>query len=242
MQRSLRGGVAWVSMAVFMAAVVAGCGGASTATKQPGVKMEDDVGRIIKLPDGSTCTEPASMDEARELPGALQVKELFASEARPEEAIEQAKKLRVTDTEIEAAFFDACRAYSKGEVKKEAFEKDRGLYLELRQSLLTQGIKAWADRKDGINDAGKLCMSVFGADTGNAKNHTRWVPETTTVDDCALLAHRAGAADVLLGCTEGQWKNHWAKKTVGAGPTGTKGRNVMVRDTSAAPEPNCGWL
>jgi hypothetical protein len=242
MQRSLRGGFAFVSLAVFMAAIVAGCGGVAGTAGQPGFKVEDDVGRIIKLPDGSTCTEPANMGESRELPGAVQVRELFASEAKPEETIEQAKKLKVTDAEIEAAFFDVCRAYSRGEIKKDVFEKDRRIHLELRQSLLVQGIKAWVDKKDGINDAGKLCMSVFESDTSNSKNLSRWVPETTTVDDCALLANRAGAGDVLLGCTEGQWKNKWAKKTVGTGPAGAKGRNVMVRDTSAAPEPNCGWL
>lgn len=206
------------------------------------MKIEEDVGRVIKLPDGSTCTEPANMGEARQLPGALQVKELFASEAKVEETLEQAKKVKVTDTEVEAAFFDACRAYSKGEIKKDVYEKDRRIHLELRQSLLAQGIKAWVDKKDGIKDPGKLCMLVFGADTASARNLSRWVPETTTVDDCALLAHNTGGGDVLLGCTEGQWKNHWAKKTVGAGPLGSKSRGQMVRDTAAAPEPNCGWL
>jgi len=224
--------------------VLAGCGGAATnkAEKQAGVNIEEDVGRIIKLPDGGTCTEPANMGEARQLPGAVQVKALFDSEARVEETLEAAKKLKPTDTEVEAAYFDVCRAYSKGELTKDVFAKDRKIYTELRQQLLTQGIKAWADKKDGIKDPGKICMSVFGGDTADAKNTTRWVPETTTVDDCALFAVRAGASHVLLGCTEGQWKNHWAKKTVAAGPTGTKGRNVVVRDTSAAPEPNCGWL
>jgi hypothetical protein len=237
MQRRLRGGIACVLFAV----VLAGCGGAKVG-KQAGVNIEEDVGRIIKLPDGSTCSEPANMGEARELPGALQVKELFASEAKVEETLELAKKAKVTDTEVEAAFFDVCRAYSKGEIKKDVFEKDRSIYLELRQSLLTQGIKAWLDKKDGIKDAGKVCMLVFAADTVNSKNTSRWVPETTTVDDCALYAHKTGAGDVLLGCTEGQWKNHWAKKTVGTGPLGAKGRGQLVRDTNAAPEPNCGWL
>ena len=237
MRRSLQGGFACVLAAVLLA----GCSGAKVE-KQEGVKIEEDVGRVVMLPDGSTCTEPASMGEARELPGALQAKELFASEGRAEEALELAKKARVTDTEVEAAFFDVCRAYSKGEIKKDVFEKDRLIYLELRQSLLAQGIKAWVDKKDGIKDAGKVCMLVFAADTANSRNTSRWVPESTTVDDCALFAHKAGAGDVLLGCTEGQWKNHWAKKIVGTGPLGAKGRGQMVRDTSAAPEPNCGWL
>ncbi|HEX7810653.1 MAG TPA: hypothetical protein VF460_01995 [Burkholderiales bacterium] len=220
---------------------MAGCS-AQKAKEPAGIKIEEDVGRIITLPDGSTCTEPANMGEARQLPGALQVKELFASEARPEETLEAAKKLKVTDTEVEAAFFDVCRAYSKGEIKKEVFEKDRRIHLELRQALLAGGIKAWTDKKDGIKDPGKLCMVVFAGDTASSLNTTRWVPETTTVSDCALLAHKAGGSDVLLGCTEGEWKNHWARKTVAAGDLGTKSRNVVVRDTASAPEPNCGWL
>lgn len=241
MQRSLRGVIA----CAIAVGVLAGCGGAGTKKadeKQAGVNVEPDVGRIIKLPDGSTCTEPASMDEARQLPGAVQVKALFESEAKVEESIEAAKKLKLTDTEVEAAYFDVCRAYSKGEIAKDVFDKDRKIYTELRQLVLAQGIKAWAAKVDGIKDPGKICMSVFEGDTSNAKNSSRWVPETTSVEDCALLAGRAGASDVLLGCTEGQWKNHWAKRTVGVGPAGTKSPNVVVRDTNGAPEPNCGWL
>lgn len=237
MQRSLQGGLVCALFAVF----VAGCAGPA-AQKQAGMKIEEDVGRIVKLPDGSTCTEPANLGEARQLPGALQVKELFDSEAKAEEALEQAKKARVTDAEVEAAFFDACRAYSRGEIRKDVFERDRRIYLELRQALLAQGIKAWTDRKEGIKEAGKLCMVVFGGDQSSGRNFTRRVPETTTVDDCALFATRAGAGDALLGCTEGQWKNNWAGKTVAAGPLGMKSRGQMVRDTAAAPDPNCGWL
>jgi hypothetical protein len=68
------------------------------------------------------------------------------------------------------------------------------------------------------------------------------VPETTTVDDCAVLAQRSGGTEVLLGCTEGNWANHWAKKTVATGALGRKNRSLVVRDTPAAPDPNCGWM
>lgn len=233
----------WVGMACVLCAVLlAGCAGQKPKAGTPGMKVEEDVAAVIKLPDGSTCTEPASMDAARQLPGAVQVKALFDTTDKLEAVIEQAKKAKVTHQEVEAAYFDACRAWSKGEIKKPVFDRDRAIYLELRQGLLAQGVKDWVAKKDGHKDPGKICMAVFEADTSNSKNTTRWVPETTTVDDCALLAHRAGAADILLGCTEGNWKNTWAKKTVGAGPQGKKSRGLVVRDTSAAPEPNCGWL
>ena len=243
MQRRLRGGKACALVAVIVAAgFLGGCAVQKAAKPAGGMIIEEDVGRVIKLADGSTCTEPANLGEARQLPGAQQVKALFDSDADLKEVMEQANKLKATDTAVEAAFFDVCRAYSKGEITKEVFGKDRSIYLELRQALLMQGIKAWVDKKDGIKDAGKVCMAVVAGDTANSKNTARWVPETTTVDDCALFAHKAGAGDVLLGCTEGQWKNHWAKKIVGTGPLGAKSRGQMVRDTNAVPDPNCGWL
>jgi hypothetical protein len=217
-----------------------GC--AAQKPKTPGIVVEEDVAAVVKLPDGSTCTEPASMDAARQLPGALQVKEMFDSAEPPETVLEQAKKAKVTDQEVEAAWFDVCRAFSKRQIKNDVLEKNRKIYLELRQTLLDQGIKDWVARKEGINEAGKLCMTVFDADTSSARNTTRKVPDTTTVDDCALLAQRAGSSEILLGCTEGQWKNHWAKKTVAAGPVGMKSRGKLVRDTALAPDPNCGWL
>jgi hypothetical protein len=67
------------------------------------------------------------------------------------------------------------------------------------------------------------------------------VPGDTTVDDCALMASRAGMSDVLLGCTEGRWVNHWAKRAIAAGPWGTKNRKLKIAGTDYAPDPNCAW-
>jgi hypothetical protein len=227
-----------LATALTMVLFLAGC--ASKPATAPGPVIEPDVGRIIKLPDGSTCTEPFNLAQDRDLPGALQVKELFDSAAAPEEVLKQAQQVKVTDAEVEAAWFDVCRAYFKGELQKPVFDKNRGIYLELRQSLLAQGIKAWVDKKDGIKDPGKLCMVVFD-NLENLKNFVRKVPETTTVDDCALFAIRAQATEVLLGCTEGSWKNHWAKGRIPGGPLGARKRGLEVRDTPLAPDPNCGW-
>lgn len=227
-------------LSLAVVALVAGC--ASKSNPKPEPVIEKDVARVIKLSDGSTCIEPAGLTETRQSPGAVQVSELFGSGAKPEETLAKVKELKATDAEAGAAYFDVCRAYSKDEIKKDVFEKNRKIYLELRQQLLAQGIKAWTDRKEGIKEPGKLCHVVFGTDEAGTKNFARWVPETTTVDDCALFASRAGASEVLLGCTEGQWKNHWAKRSIAAGPLGASRRGLEVRDTAAAPDPNCGWL
>lgn len=228
-----------LAAALTMVLFLAGC--ASQPATAPGPVIEPDVGRVIALPDGSTCIEPLELSRDRELPGALQVKELFLSEAAPDEVLKQAKEVKVADAEVEAAWFDVCRAYFKGELEKPVFEKNRSIYLELRQSLLAQGIKAWIDKKDGLKDPGKLCMVIFD-DIASLKNFVRRVPDTATVDDCALFASRAGATEVLLGCTEGSWKNHWAKQRIPGGPLGTRKRGLEARDTQMAPNPNCGWL
>jgi hypothetical protein len=243
MQKRLRGGfvrVLWMGgMAGAMAALVGGC--AAPKTSQPGVVIEADVARVIKLPDGSTCTEPSNLSALLAAPGGQLARRLMTTEEKLEDAIAKEKEGRFSNDEIEAAYFDLCRAYSREEIKKDAFARVRANYLSLRQVQLNQGIRDWTSRKDGIKEAGKLCMVVFG-DTGNSRNYTRWVPPETTADDCAVFSSRAGGSEVLLGCTEGQWKNRWAKKPVAATATGARSRGLVVRDTPSAPEPNCGWL
>jgi hypothetical protein len=226
-------------LAGVAAGLVAGCGGNQAA--KPGPVIEKDVAAVIKLPDGSTCTEPPGLAALLEAPGGQLARKLMAEEGKLEDAFAKEKDAKIGNDEIEAAWFDVCRAYRNDEIKKAELERQRNNYLTLRQVQLTQGVKAWAARKDGIKEAGKLCMVVYG-ESDSARNSTRWVPPETTVDDCALLATRAGAGEVLLGCTEGQWKNNWAKRTVTAGPLGAKSRGQRVRDTPTAPDPNCGWL
>lgn len=222
-------------MAVGM---VAGCGGPKAA-KPDGPVIEKDVLAVIKLPDGSTCTEPPGLSALLEAPGGQLVSRLMASEGKVEEALAKEKDAKFSNEEIEAVYFDACRTYDNKGMKKPEFDKLRENYLSLRQVQLAQEIKAWAARKDGIKEAGKLCMVVFGEEKDGARSHTRWVPPGATVEDCTVYATRAGASEVVLGCTEGQWKNHWAKRPVAAG---AKSRVKMVRDTPSAPDPNCGWL
>lgn len=225
-------------MAVGM---VAGCGGPKAA-KPDGPVIEKDVLAVIKLPDGSTCTEPPGLSALLEAPGGQLVSRLMASEGKVEEALAKEKDAKFSNEEIEAVYFDACRTYDNKGMKKPEFDKLRENYLSLRQVQLAQEIKAWAARKDGIKEAGKLCMVVHGTETADARNFTRWVPPETTVNDCAVFSARAGGTEILLGCTEGQWKNHWARRTVPATAGGTRNRGQVVRDTPSAPDPNCGWL
>ena len=242
MQKPLRGRVVRVLWAGLVAGIVAGGGCATPKGDQPGMVVEKDVARVLKLPDGSSCTEPPGLSALLEAPGGQLASRLLATGGKVEEALAKEKDARFSNDELEAAWFNACRAYLNGEMKKDVFEPQRANYLALRQVRLAEGIRDWVNRKEGIREAGKLCMVVFGGEVESARNSTRWVPPETTVDDCALFATRAGGGDVLLGCTEGQWKNHWAKRTVAAGALGTRSRGQLVRDTPAAPEPNCGWL
>lgn len=206
-----------------------------------GPVVEKDISRVIKLGDGTTCIEPAGLAETRRSPVALQLKELFESDAKADEALTKVKEFKFTREEVEAVYFDACRAYSNAEITKAAFEKDRNIHLGLRQQLFAQGVKEWQDKKDGIADPGKLCLVTRPDTDPDNRSFTRVVPVDSTVDDCARLAARSGGSEILLGCTKGHWENGWAKSPIAIGPTGAKARDLSVRGTSHAPDPDCGW-
>lgn len=209
--------------------------------KAAGPVIEKDVSRVIKLGDGITCIEPAGLAETRQSPVAMQLKELFESDAKADEALSKAKEFKFTREEVEAVYFDTCRAYSSAEITKEAFEKDRNIYLGLRQQLFAQGVKEWQDKKDGIADAGKLCLVTRPDTDPDNRSFTRVVPADSTVDDCARLAARSGGSEILLGCTKGHWENGWAKSPIAIGATGAKTRDLSIRGTSHTPDPDCGW-
>ena len=224
--------------ALALAALVSGC---AITKKAAGPVIEKDVSRIIKLSDGTTCIEPARLAETRQSPAALQLKELFESDAKPDEAMTQAKEIKYTHEEMEAVYFDACRAYANAEITKAAFDKDRNMYFGLRQQLFAQSVKAWQDKKDGIADSGKLCLVTRPDTDPDNRSFTRVVPEESTVDDCARLAAKSGGGEILLGCTKGHWENSWAKRPIAIGPAGAKTRDLSVRGTPYAPDPDCGW-
>jgi hypothetical protein len=202
---------------------------------------EKDISRVIKLSDGTTCVEPAGLTETRQAPGAVQLKELFESDVNADDALTKARELKLKREEVEAVYFDACRAYSNAAIGKEAFEKDRTVYLGLRRQLFAQAVKEWQDKKEGIADPGKLCLVILADTDPDHRSFTRVVPADATVSDCAQLAATSGSGEILLGCTQGHWQNTWAKKPIAIGPTGSRTRELTAKGAAYAPDPDCGW-
>jgi hypothetical protein len=227
-----------VCTALAFVALVPGC---ATPKKAAGPVVENDISRVIKLGDGTTCVEPSGLAETRQSPVAMQLKELFESDAKADEILTKVKEVKFKREEVEAVYFDACRAYSKAEITKAAFEKDRTVYIGLRQQLLEQDVKQWQDKKDGIADPGKLCLVTRPDTDPDNRSFTRVVPLDATVDDCARLAVKSGGSEILLGCTKGHWENVWARSPIAIGPTGAKTQDLSVKGTSRAPDPDCGW-
>jgi hypothetical protein len=222
----------------LLLAVLAGCAGTKP---KPGFVIEKDVSRVIKLKDGTTCVEPARLAQTRETPVAVKLKEVFDSEEPAAEALTKAKALNPTREETEAVYFDACRAYANGDIPEWAFDRDRIIYAGLDEQLFAQGVKRWMDKKDGIADAGKLCLVRLPDTDPDHRSFTRVVPEDSTVDDCARLARSNGSSEILLGCTEGHWQDRWAKKPIGIGSAGSKSKVLTAKGTTRAPDPDCGW-
>ena len=227
------------SMACLLLVLGVGC--ASTAKKAAGPAVEKDVLRVIKLSDGTLCTEPAGVGESRQSDGATKLKALLDSSATTEEVLKAARELKPKGDENEAVYFDACRAYSKAEIKKDAFERDRTVYLDLRQQLLALRIKKWQEKADGIADAGKLCLVALPDTDPDHRSFTRVMPPDTSVADCAQLAIANGSAEILLGCTKGNWENLWAKNSIALAHGGAALPDLGASARGRAPDPNCGW-
>ena len=200
--------------------------------------IEKDVSRIIILADGTTCVEPAGIAATRQGAGAIRLKELLESDAKAEDVLTKAGELKLKPEEAEAVYFDVCRAFYSAEIKKEVFENDRAVYIGLRQQFVAQGVKDWQDKKEGIADGGKLCLVSLPDTDPDHRSFTRVIPVDATVNDCAQLAAKNGGTEILLGCTKGHWQNTWAKRPIAVN---AKTRNLSVRGTASAPEPDCGW-
>lgn len=221
--------------------LVLGAGCASTAKKTAGPAIEKDVLRVVKLSDGTTCTEPGGLGESRQSEGATKLKALLDSGAKTDEVLKSAREIKPKADEIEAVYFDACRAYSKSETRKEDFERYRTVYLDLRQQLLAQRMKKWQEKADGIADAGKLCLVALPDTDPDHRSFTRVMPPDTTVADCAQLAIANGSAEILLGCTKGNWENLWAKNSIAVAHSGARLPDLSASSGGRAPDPNCGW-
>jgi hypothetical protein len=230
--------VIFASTALLLFALAAGC---ATPKKAAQPVIEKDISREIKLGDGTICIEPAGLAETRQSPVAIQLQELFESDAKADEILTKLKEFKFTREEVEAVYFDACRAYSNAEITKEAFEKDRTVHLGLRQQLFAQGVQQWRDKPEGIADPGKLCLVTLPDSDPDHRSFTRVIPEYSAVNDCAQLAATNGSNEILLGCTKGHWENTWAKRPIAVGPKGAKTRDPSVKGTAYAPDPDCGW-
>lgn len=200
--------------------------------------IEKDISRTVILPDGTTCVEPAGIAATRQGTGAVGLKELLESDVKAEDVLTKAGELKLKPEEAEAVYFDACRAFSSAEIKKDVFEKDRVVYIGLRQQFVTQSVKDWQEKKEGIADAGKLCLVSLPDSDPDHRSFTRVIPVDATVNDCAQFAAKNGSDEILLGCTKGHWKNTWAKRPIALN---AKTRNLSVGGTAWAPDPDCGW-
>jgi hypothetical protein len=218
--------------------LVAGC---AIPKKSPEPAIDNDINRVVTVADGTTCVEPAGLAASRQMPGAGALRELIESEGKADEALTRAKALKIKPDEAEAVYFDACRSYSNGAIKKEAFEKYRTVYSGMRQQFVAQGVKEWQDKKEGIGDPGKLCLIGLSDQDPDHRSFTRVIPADSTVNDCAQLAIANGSKEILLGCTKGHWDNTWAKQPTALVPDGSKLKQLTAKGTPRAPDPDCGW-
>jgi hypothetical protein len=225
--------------ALLLPVLLVACGSAPKKAGEP--VIEKDVSRIVKLSDGTTCVEPAGLAESRQGPAAVQLKALIESDANAGEVLVKAKELKLKPEEAEAIYFDACRALSNGEIKKEAFEKNRTIYISLRQQFVALDVKDWREKKDGIADAGKLCLVTLPDTDPDHRSFTRVIPADATVNDCAHLAATNGGSEILLGCTKGHWRNNWAKRPIALGEKFVHTKQLSAKGTAYAPDPDCGW-
>lgn len=194
----------------------------------------------VTLADGSRCLRPADYEQLRDTENASRLRVLFLGNGRAEDWMPSLREWKVGYGEADAMFFENCKAWEEKSLAGPDLDRSRMIYLAIRQQLLDDGIRRWLSA-GSIEDAGKLCLVIFGSNTDNPKNFTRLVPGDTSVDDCALMAHKLGASRVLLGCTDGRWKNRWSAEPIEAGPLGTKDRRLDLKRKNRIPEINCAW-
>jgi hypothetical protein len=227
-----------LAVAVLLLAMLAGC---AASKKNQHSDANGDISRIVTLPDGSTCMEPAGLAESREKPGAIALRELLQSDVTGADAVAKATALKVQPDEAEAVYFDACRAYAKRTIQKDEFDENKTVYVALRGKFTAEGVKEWQDKKEGIADPGKLCLVSLPDTDPDHRSFTRVVPGNSTINDCAEFAVLNGSREILLGCTKGHWENTWAKKPISLGAEGKPLKQLTAKGTALAPDPDCGW-
>ena len=227
-----------VALALLIAASLAGC---AMSKQAGGPAPENDISRTVKLADGTTCVEPAGLAESRQKAGAAELRTWLASDLRAEDILTKAHAQKLQADEAEAVYFDACRAYAKGALSRQDFAKVGAVYFGLRRQYFAQGVQQWLDKKDGIAEAGKLCLVMRPDTDPDHRSFTRLVPADSSVDDCAQLALANGSSEILLGCTQGHWEDRWAKRPIALGNAGARLKQLTAKGTPHAPDPDCGW-
>jgi len=229
---------ALAASACVLTLCAAGC---AQQKKSDGLLTEKDMSRVVTLADGTRCVEPPGLAESRQKPGAIELKNLAASELTADEVLQKAPALKLAEDEAQAVYFDVCRAYSNGALPAKEFEKMRAIYAGLRRLSFAQGVKQWLDKKDGIAEAGKLCLVIIPGGDPDHRSFTRVVPADSLVSDCAQLAIANGSAEILLGCTNGHWDDRWARNPIALGKAGALPGRFSVKASQQVPDPNCGW-
>lgn len=210
------------------------------ACSQRVIKGEDGAPPVYRMSDGSQCGLPSGYPEVLQTNGTRQVRALFLSSAAPED-VAAGVVILPSHAELDAALYLSCGEYARKEISRELLASQRQIYQALRLQHLTRGIRNWRDNPQGFDTSGKLCHFIFDGNNPDARNVTRLVPQATSADDCAIHANRNEGTHVLLGCSAGQWKTHWARQRILVGVNGWANRRRSLAGTRFVPEPDCGW-
>ena len=218
---------------LLLCAAVSGCGSRV-------IKTEDGAPPVYRMDDGSLCKAPAGYRDILESSGTQQARELFLASTLPVVTSEGVKDLPSLE-EIDAALYISCGEYAARDISKDVLRHHRDIYQQLRLRYLALGVQSWLDAADGYEAPGKICSFIFNGDQPDARNRTRLVPQETTADDCAVHVNSNGGTHVLLGCSAGRWKIHWAPQRILASPNGWANRRDSLAGTRYVPNPDCGW-
>lgn len=219
--------------AVLLSTALVGCGARV-------IKSDDNSLPVYRLDDGSSCKAPPGFAELVNASATQQMRSLFLASAPPADVATGIEELPPHQN-IEAAFYLSCAEYSRGELSKDEFSRQRRIYQEFRVAHMTRGVRAWQDDPEGYLVPGKVCHFIFNHGLPDSRDVTRLVPAETSVDDCAMFISRNGGTHVLLGCSNGRWDTEWAKGRLLAGPNGWAVRRRSAVGSRYVPEPNCGW-
>ncbi len=222
-----------VLVVLLLCAASSGCGSRI-------INTDGDAPPVYRMDDGSLCKAPVGYPDIFETSGTRQARSLFLSSTTPKDTAAGITDLPSRE-ELGAALYLSCDEYAKRALSQDVFRRQRNIYQELRLMHLERGIQSWRDDPDGFESSGKLCHFIFSGDNPDTRNVTRLVPQQTNADDCALHVSINGGTHVLLGCSAGSWKMHWAPQPLLAGPNGWSNRRQALSGTQYVPNPDCGW-